>query len=116
MIKREAERRLSTRFGNWQEILYRRGQREIVVLLLGEVREGEGVPCRIHSSCLSAHVLNSIECDCREQMEMAQSYIATQKCGIIIVLEQEGMGNGHQALMLAAKMASDESISQDRAY
>ncbi len=116
MIGREAERRLSTRFGNWQEILYRCGQREIIVLILGEVREGEEIPCRIHSSCLSAHVLNSVECDCREQMEMAQSYIAAYGRGVVIVLEQEGKGNGHQALMLAARMASDKSISQDQAY
>jgi len=116
MIERAAERRLNTRFGNWREILYRREQREIIALILGEVREEEKVPCRIHSSCLSAHVLNSTECDCREQMEIAQRYIANYGRGLVIVLDQEGKGNGHRALMLAATMASDQSISQDEAY
>jgi GTP cyclohydrolase II len=116
MIERTAERRLSTRFGNWREILYRGEQREIIALILGEVSEGEKVACRIHSSCLSAHVLNSTECDCREQMEIAQRYIVNYGRGLVIVLDQEGKGNGHRALMLAAKMASDKSISQHEAY
>ena len=116
MIERSAERRLNTRFGNWREILYRQGKREIIALILGEVREEEKVPCRIHSSCLSAHVLNSTECDCREQMEIAQHYIANYGRGLVIVLDQEGKGNGHRALMLATTMASDQSISQDEAY
>jgi GTP cyclohydrolase II len=116
MIIRVAERRLHTRSGEWQEVLYYRGQREIIALILGEVSGRRMVPCRVHSACLSAHVLNSDECDCREQMEMAQRYIAKKGCGLIIVLDQDGKGNGHLALMLSARMALEESISQEEAY
>jgi 3,4-dihydroxy 2-butanone 4-phosphate synthase/GTP cyclohydrolase II len=49
-------------------------------------------------------------------MEIAQRYIANNGRGLVIILDQEGKGNGHRALMLAARMASDESISQDEAY
>ena len=115
-MERAAERRLHTRFGDWREILYRRGRREIMVLIFGDVHGREQVPCRVHSMCLSAHVLNSAECDCREQMEIAQRYISDNGFGLVIVLDQEGKGNGHQALILAARKATEESITQDKAY
>ena len=116
MIIRMAERSLRTRSGDWQEILYYRGQREIIALVHGEVRGKAKVPCRVHSSCLSAHVLDSVECDCREQMAISQRYIADTGYGLIILLDQDGKGNGHLALMLSARMASEKSISQDEAY
>lgn len=116
MIIRAAERSLRTRFGDWREILYYRGQREIIALVFGEVSGKDKILCRVHSSCLSAHVLNSTECDCREQMEIAQRYIADNGSGLVIILDQDGKGNGHLALMLAARMASGESISQEEAY
>lgn len=121
-IKRVAERRLRTRFGDWQEVLYARvnrkarEERAIIALIFGEVRGKEKVLCRVHSSCLSAHVLNSAECDCREQMEIAQKQIANDGCGLVIILDQDGKGNGHRALMLAAKLAAEQSISQKDAY
>ncbi|HZY59635.1 MAG TPA: hypothetical protein VFE56_07730 [Candidatus Binataceae bacterium] len=116
MIQRQAERGLRTRFGDWREILYYRGQREIIALIFGEVSGRENIPCRVHSSCLSAHLLNSVECDCREQMEIAQSYIRDSGRGLVVILDQDGKGNGHLALMLAARMATEKSISQAAAY
>ena len=97
-------------------MLYQQGDHEIVALVYGEVRGKDNVFCRVHSSCLSAHVLNSVECDCREQMEISQQYIVANGCGLVIVLDQDGKGNGHGALMLAARLASEESISQEEAY
>lgn len=116
VIQRQAERSLRTRFGDWREILYYRGQREIIALIFGEVSIRENIPCRVHSSCMSAHVLNSVECDCREQMEIAQRYIRDSGRGLVIILDQDGKGNGHRALMLAARMATEQSISQEAAY
>ncbi|HEY0051491.1 MAG TPA: hypothetical protein VGB68_19495, partial [Pyrinomonadaceae bacterium] len=69
MIFKLTERDLKTRFGNFREILYYDGQAEAVALVTGDVEAQENVFCRIHSSCISAHVFNSIECQCREEME-----------------------------------------------
>lgn len=96
---RLAERDLKTKFGDFREILFYDGQSESIAIVMGDVEAQENVLCRIHSSCLTAHVFNSIECDCREQMEMSQAMIQTAGCGIIIYLNQEGKGNGHLALM-----------------
>jgi len=115
MIIRLAERNLKTKFGNFQEILYYDGQTESIALVMGNVEAQENVFCRIHSSCVSAHVFNSIECDCREQMEMSQSLIEQKGQGVIVWLDQEGKGNGHLALMASIKHKK-MGLSQSEAY
>jgi len=103
MTIRLAERELRTKYGTYTEILYYDGQRESIALVMGEVEEEENVLCRIHSHCIGAHVFNSIECDCREQMEAAQAMIEKKGRGVIIWLDQEGKGNGHLALVESIK-------------
>ena len=93
-----AERELKTKFGIFSEILYYDGQAESIALVMGDVAGGENVLCRVHSSCISAHVFNSIECECREEMETSQAMIEQAGKGVIIWLDQEGKGNGHLAL------------------
>jgi GTP cyclohydrolase II len=82
---------------------------------MGDVAQKENVLCRVHSQCIHGHVFNSIECDCREQMEMSQRKIEEAGQGVIIWLDQEGKGNGHMALLLSRKL-KDEGISQAEAY
>ncbi len=115
MIVRLAERNLKTKFGNYLEILYYDGQSESIALVMGNVEAQENVVCRIHSSCLSAHVFNSIECECREEMETSQSLIKQKGQGIIIYLDQEGKGNGHLALMASIEH-KQAGLSQSEAY
>lgn len=115
MIVRLTERELKTKFGNFREILYYDGQSESIALVMGNVEAQENVFCRIHSSCISAHVFNSIECECREEMEISQSLIEQKGQGIIIWLDQEGKGNGHLALMASIKHKK-AGLSQSEAY
>jgi 3,4-dihydroxy 2-butanone 4-phosphate synthase/GTP cyclohydrolase II len=98
MIKRLGERSLETKFGTFAEILYYDGQRESIALVMGDVA-GEDVLCRVHSHCIGAHIFNSVECTCREEMEAAQRAIQEAGSGVIIWLDQEGKGNGHLALI-----------------
>lgn len=116
MIRRLAERQLITSFGAWREVLYYDGKSECVALVYGEVAGEESVTCRVHSACISAHVFNSVECDCREQMALTQGIIQRRGRGIVIWLDQDGRGNGHLALMLAASRAQEQSIPQTQAY
>ncbi|MGH3974642.1 MAG: GTP cyclohydrolase II [Pseudonocardiaceae bacterium] len=115
-IVRLAERSLMTKFGVWREVLYYDGTAESMALIYGDVAGREAVACRVHSACISAHVFNSIECDCREQMAISQAIIQDRGCGVVIWLDQEGRGNGHFALMLAARLAAEQAISQTQAY
>jgi GTP cyclohydrolase II len=115
MIIRIAEGQLRTRFGTFLEILYYDGQHEMIALVMGNVQHGEEVLCRIHSHCLAAHVFNSTECDCREQMERAQALIEQRGAGVIVWLDQEGRGNGHLAL-LRSRALQEQGLSQTAAY
>lgn len=99
MIVQLAEGRLRTRYGEFREVLFYDGQKESIALIMGEVTGQEEVLCRIHSSCIFGHYFNSIECDCQEQMNNAQAMIEKHGRGIIILLDQEGKGNGHFALL-----------------
>jgi len=115
MIIRLAEAPLHTRFGTFLEILYYDGQRESIAIVMGEVRGRDAVFCRLHSHCVSAHLFNSIDCDCREQMALAQALIERQGAGVIIWLDQEGRGNGHLAL-LRSRALQAQGLSQTEAY
>lgn len=115
MIVRLAEGPLRTRFGTFLEVLYYDGQQEMVAIVMGDVRQGEHILCRLHSHCLTAHVFNSIECDCREQMELAQALIEQHGAGVIIWLDQDGRGNGHLAL-IQSRALQEQGMSQTEAY
>lgn len=115
MIVRLTEGNLKTRFGEFLEILYYDGQKESIALVMGDVADAEDVLCRVHSSCIRGHVFNSIECDCREQLETSQSLIEQSGCGIVIWFDQEGRGNGHLALLSSIRLKS-EGLSQTDAY
>ena len=70
---RLSERSLETKFGTFTEVRYYDGQKESIALVMGDVGDGEDVFCRVHSHCIGAHVFNSVECTCREEMEGAQA-------------------------------------------
>ena len=103
MIVKLAEGNLRTKFGEFREVLYYDGQKESIALIMGDIENAENVLCRVHSSCIFGHYFNSIECDCQEQMDISQQLIQRQGKGIIILLDQEGKGNGHFALLNSVK-------------
>lgn len=115
MIVQIANADLETKYGLYREYLYYDGQKESIAIVHGDVTNGESILCRIHSHCISAHVFNSIECDCREQMEISQKLIESERKGIIIWLDQEGRGNGHMAKLQSAKLKQN-GTSQSEAY
>jgi GTP cyclohydrolase II len=114
MIKRLASRELKTKFGTFTETLYYDGQKESIAIVMGDVTDGENVLCRVHSHCIGAHVFNSIECTCRDEMEAAQIAVQSAGRGVIIWLDQEGKGNGHLALIESIQFKKE--FGQAKAY
>jgi 3,4-dihydroxy 2-butanone 4-phosphate synthase/GTP cyclohydrolase II len=114
MIKRLATRELKTKFGTFTEILYYDGQKESIAIVMGDVTDGEGVLCRVHSHCIGAHIFNSVECTCREEMAAAQAAVESEERGVIIWLDQEAKGNGHLALIESIPFKKEHG--QARAY
>ena len=66
----------------------------LVALVMGDVRNHQSVPVRVHSECLTSEVFGSLKCDCRDQLERAQAEIARRGFGAILYLRQEGRGIG----------------------
>lgn len=115
MIVLLAQGPLHTRFGDFTEYLFYDGQSESIAIVKGEISGKEGVLCRVHSHCTAGHIFNGIECDCREQMAMAQEKIEQEGAGIIVWLNQDGKGNGHMAELLTASLR-DDGVAQTEAY
>ncbi len=65
-----------------------------VAMVMGDVSSARGVLVRVHSECLTSEVFGSLKCDCRDQLEAAQSEIARVGQGVILYLRQEGRGIG----------------------
>lgn len=114
MIKRLASRELKTKFGTFTEILYYDGQKESIAIVMGDVTGGESVLCRVHSHCIGAHIFNSVECTCRDEMAAAQAEVESAERGVIIWLDQEAKGNGHLALIESIPFKKEHG--QARAY
>lgn len=115
MVIKLAETNLETLSGTFTEVLYYNGQKEFIALYQGDIAYNGNVLCRVHSSCLSAHVFNSTQCDCREQFAAAQHEIQKAGKGIIIWMDQEGKSNGHFALMKTT-LLKNQGIYQTDAY
>ena len=115
MVVKIAEGNLKTKYGEYHEILFYDGQKESFALVMGNIENEKDILCRVHSSCIFGHHFNSIECDCREQMEISQQLIQKEGKGIVIWLEQEGKGNGHYALLKSDKYKK-KGIPQAEAY
>src|SRR5260370_24377486 len=66
---------------------------EAVALVMGDIHSSPPL-VRIHSQCLTGDVFGSLRCDCRQQLELALSLIASEGAGILIYEQQEGRGIG----------------------
>lgn len=115
MIVELARGPLMTQCGEWTHVVYWDGMRQAMAMIYGDATGKESLPCRVHSSCLTAHVFMSIECDCREQMEISMRYICQEGGGIVIWLDHEGRGNGMMA-HIASQGLKRGGVSQSEAY
>ncbi|MEM1112068.1 MAG: GTP cyclohydrolase II [Pseudomonadota bacterium] len=70
------------------------GNKEHIVLTLGDVGDGDPVLARVHSECLTGDALFSLRCDCGYQLQAALQAIAEEGRGAIFYLRQEGRGIG----------------------
>ena len=67
---------------------------EHTAIVHGKVDQAVDCPVRLHSECHTGDVWGSLRCDCREQLEAAIQYVASQERGAVVYLRQEGRGIG----------------------
>lgn len=65
-----------------------------LALVKGDLGDGEGVLCRVHSECLTGDVFGSSRCDCGNQLQKAMAMVEAEGRGIILYMRQEGRGIG----------------------
>ena len=70
------------------------GFSEHIAILIGDWRNLDVVPVRLHSACLTGDLFGSLRCDCGEQLRKAVGRISDQGGGILLYLAQEGRGIG----------------------
>jgi len=106
LIRRVAEPRLPTRYGEFRLIAYESVlDPEIhLALVMGEIRPDEPVLVRVHSACMTGEVFGSLRCDCQPQLEKALRMIAAEGKGVFVYLRQEGRGIGLKAKLRAYEL------------
>src|SRR5579864_5329232 len=87
---------LPSRFGDFHIVAFynNKDDKEHAAIVRGDVFDGEDVPVRVHSECLTGDVIGSLRCDCRDQLESALRMIGAMDRGILLYLRQEGRGIG----------------------
>jgi 3,4-dihydroxy 2-butanone 4-phosphate synthase/GTP cyclohydrolase II len=95
-VRREAEARLPTPFGEFKVICYENGLQDSpnLALVMGKVDDGEPVLVRVHSECLTGDVFGSLRCDCGGQLRVAMRKVAEEGRGVVMYMRQEGRGIG----------------------
>jgi len=93
--RRVSEANLPTRHGVFRMFVYDTPEhKEHVALALGAIDDGEPVPVRAHSECLTGDVFGSNRCDCGEQLDHSMRFLQEQGRGVLLYLRQEGRGIG----------------------
>ncbi len=96
LVRRAAETRLPTEYGEFQAIVYENDvdQAHHIALVMGEIDPERPILVRVHSECLTGDVFGSQRCDCGDQLHAAMRTIAETGCGVVLYMRQEGRGIG----------------------
>jgi GTP cyclohydrolase II len=77
---------------------------------------GPGCLVRIHSRCLYGEVFDSLDCDCRAQLNRSLELIRAAGSGVLIYLDQEGRGAGLLAKARAYALSQELGIDSFSSY
>ncbi|MCC6493209.1 MAG: 3,4-dihydroxy-2-butanone-4-phosphate synthase [Pirellulales bacterium] len=96
LVYRTAEARLPTKYGEGRIISYgvKYESQEPVVYVIGDVSTSAAPLVRLHSSCFTGDLLESLRCDCGDQLHLALEMIGREGVGVLVYLPQEGRGIG----------------------
>jgi len=94
MIEFVAKAKLPSKYVDFDVHVFLHNKQEHLVLVKGDISQGDIVLTRIHSECLTGDGLFSLRCDCGPQLKFAMKAIAKKQAGMIIYLRQEGRGIG----------------------
>jgi len=97
LVGRIAQAQLPTgKFGEFNIIAYevKFESQTPMALVKGDLEKAEAPLVRLHSSCFTGDLLDSLRCDCGSQLQMALEMIDQAGVGVLVYLPQEGRGIG----------------------
>ncbi len=98
LVNRAAAAKLPTKFGEFEIAVYevQFESQEPIAIFMGDLTEShqQAPLVRMHSSCFTGDLIQSLRCDCGDQLSMALQMIAAEGRGALIYLPQEGRGIG----------------------
>ena len=96
LVERIAEADLPTKWGRFRVLAYgvKFESQQPIVLVTGDVAAAAAPLVRLHSSCFTGDLLDSLRCDCGDQLHLALEMIAREGAGVLVYLPQEGRGIG----------------------
>ena len=96
LVYRTAEARLPTKYGDGRIISYgvKYESQEPLVYVIGDPASVAAPLVRLHSSCFTGDLLESLRCDCGDQLHLALDMISREGAGVLVYLPQEGRGIG----------------------
>ena len=96
LVSRNEEARLPTAYGEFKIIVYdvQYENSQPIALVMGDPASAAAPLVRMHSSCFTGDLIDSLRCDCGSQLRMALEMISRDGVGALVYLPQEGRGIG----------------------
>ena len=109
LIEKLVEVDMPTKHGDFKLAAFKQttSGEEHLAITKGNWTEDDAVLVRVHSSCFTGYILDSLRCDCGPQLADALDQIEKEGKGVVLYMNQEGRGIGLVNKLKAYKLQEE---------